>query len=248
MLVVDVDGAAVGQINALSVSSLGDYAFGRPTRVTASAYAGQAGIIDIERQAKLGGPIHTKGVLIISGFLGERYGQRRPLNLSASLTFEQSYDEIEGDSASAAELITLLSSISDIPIDQSRAITGSINQHGHIQAIGGVNEKIEGFFETCRQKGLTGCQGVIIPTANRSNLMLKESVRSAVAQGTFHIWSVTTIDEAVQLLTGCEFGMRQPDGAYPEGTFSQAVVQRLDAFAKVVEADGRAKKMPSKSR
>ncbi len=237
LLIVDVDGAAVGQINALSVSSLGDYDFGRPNRVTASAYAGQAGIIDIERQAKMGGPIHTKGVLILSGFLGKYYGQDRPLSLSASLTFEQSYDEIEGDSASAAELIAVLSSISGIPIDQSRAITGSINQHGQIQAIGGVNEKIEGFFETCRQKGLTGRQGVIIPLANQCNLMLEKSVCEAVDRQAFHIWAVATIDDAIQLLTGYEFGARRDDGTYPAGTFSQAVAHKLDLFAKVMEPE-----------
>ena len=156
-------------------------------------------MIDIERQAKLGGPIHTKGVLIISGFLGELYGQNRPINLTASLTFEQSYDEVEGDSASAAEFIAILSAISGIPIDQSRAITGSINQHGQIQAIGGVNEKVEGFFDTCRQKGMTGQQGVIIPTANQRNLLLKKDIREAVAQGKFHLWTVNTIDEAIAL-------------------------------------------------
>lgn len=234
-LIVDVDGAVVGQINALSVSSLGDYFFGRPNRVTASVYAGQAGVIDIERQAKLGGPIHTKGVLIISGFMGECYGQNHPLSLTASLTFEQSYDEIEGDSASAAELIALLSAVANIRIDQSRAITGSINQHGQIQAIGGVNEKIEGFFETCKQKGLTGRQGVIIPFANQRDLMLKKEIRDAASQGTFHIWAVKMIGEAVALLTGCEFGERQSDGTYPQGTFNQAVVPRLESYAQVMD-------------
>lgn len=238
ILVVDVDGAAVGQINALSVSSLGDYQFGRPNRVTASVSAGQAGVTDIERQAKLGGPIHTKGVLIISGFLGQHYGQNRQINMTASLTFEQSYDEVEGDSASAAELIALLSAISDIPIDQSKAITGSINQHGQVQAIGGVNEKIEGFFETCRQKGLTGRQGVIIPFANRANLMLKKEVREAVEQGAFHLWAVQTIDEAVGLLTGREFGDRREDGSYPEGTFNHSIATRMEAFVRVMEKNG----------
>lgn len=241
-LIVDVAGAAVGQINALSVSSLGDYEFGRPNRVTASVYAGQAGLVDIERQAKLGGPIHTKGVLIINGFLGERYGQSHPLSLTASLTFEQSYDEIEGDSASAAELAALLSALANIPIDQGKAITGSINQHGQIQAIGGVNEKIEGFFETCRQKGLTGQQGVIIPSANRRNLMLASKVREAVAQGLFHIWPVETMDEAVKLLTGYEFGQLQSDGTYPKGTLNEAVVSRMEVFVRVIENDSRTKR------
>jgi len=234
LLMVDVDGAAVGQINALSVSSLGDYDFGRPNRVTASVYAGQAGVIDVERQAKLGGPIHTKGVLIISGYLGEHYGQEKPLSLTASLTFEQSYDEIEGDSASAAELIALLSAISGIPIDQGKAITGSINQHGQIQAIGGVNEKIEGFFETCRLKGLTGRQGVIVPHANLRNLMLRREVCESVRLGNFHLWAVKTIDEAVALLTGREFGARQGDGAFPKGTFNAGVASRLEIFAQAM--------------
>lgn len=235
VLLVDVDGAAVGQINALSVSYLGDYAFGRPNRVTASVSIGQAGVVDIERQARLGGPIHTKGVLIINGFLGAHYGQARPLNLTASLTFEQSYDEVEGDSASAAELIALLSAISGIPIDQSLAITGSINQHGQIQPIGGVNEKIEGFFETCRQKGLTGRQGVVIPQANCRGLMLNKAVCAAVEKGEFQVWPVHTIDDAVALLTGFPFGQRQKDGSYPAGSFNQAVVARLDAFTMAME-------------
>lgn len=241
-LIVDVMDMTVGQINALSVSSLDDYFFGRPNRVTASAYAGQGGVIDIERQAELGGPIHTKGVLIISGFLGERYGQNRPLSLSGSLTFEQSYDEVEGDSASAAELIALLSSVSGIPIDQGRAITGSINQHGQIQAIGGVNEKVEGFFKTCSQKGLTGRQGVIIPFANRFNLMLKKEILEAVDKGNFHIWAVKTIGEAVLLLTGCEFGERQSDGAYPKNTFNHAVVSRLESYAQILDTNTNRKR------
>jgi lon-related putative ATP-dependent protease len=241
-LIVDVSGTRVGQVNALSVSSLGDYAFGRPNRVTASVYAGQAGVIDIERQAKLGGPIHTKGILIISGLLGELYGKNRPINLTASLTFEQSYDEVEGDSASAAELITLLSAVADIPIAQSLAITGSINQHGQIQAIGGVNEKVEGFFATCLQKGLSGSQGVIIPEANQRNLMLKKEIRDAVQEGKFHIWAVRTIDEAVALLTGYEFGRLQSDGKYTEGTFNHKVVARLEAFTHALEMSGRAKR------
>jgi predicted ATP-dependent protease len=241
ILIVSVDEAAVGQINALSVSSLGGYAFGRPCRVTASVWAGQAGVVDIERQARLGGPVHTKGVLIIGGYIGGRFGQNRPLNLSASLTFEQSYDEIEGDSASAAELIALLSALSGTPIEQGRAITGSVNQYGQIQAIGGVNEKIEGFFETCRRKGLTGRQGVIIPRANRSSLMLRRDVREAAALGTFHIWTVETIDEAVCLLTRREPGEKKKDGSYPDGTLYYAVAERLEAFARLGERKKKAK-------
>ena len=234
---IDTRGSAVGQINALSVLSLGDYAFGRPCRVTASVHAGQGGILDIERQAKLGGPIHTKGVLILSGFLGGRYGRGRRLNLSASLTFEQSYDEIEGDSASAAELLALLSAIADIPLRQDRAITGSINQHGQIQPIGGVNEKIEGFFAVCKGRGLTGEQGVLIPAANRQNLMLREEVVEAVKAGQFHLWTIMHLDQCLALLTGLAAGVRQLDGSFPEESFNGQVVARLDAFSRLREPD-----------
>lgn len=247
-VMVDVSGFAVGQINGLSVSGVGDYSFGRPNRLTASVYAGRAGVIDIEREARLGGPIHTKGVLIIGGFLGARFGQDRPLNLSASLTFEQSYDEIEGDSASAAELLVLLSALSGVPIDQGRAITGSINQHGQIQAIGGVNEKIEGFFETCKRKGLTGSQGVILPQANRRNLMLSAEVRAAAAAGQFHLWAVSTIDEAALLLTGQPLGQRQPDGSYPEGSICRAAAERLESFGRALEPKPQDKKQRSSRR
>ena len=212
-LLIDVQGAIIGQINALSVYMLGDYDFGRPTRVTAITYPGKGGIVDIERQAKLGGSLHTKGVLILSGYLNSKYGQNLPLSLTASLTFEQSYDEIQGDSASAAELIALLSSIAQSPLRQDRAITGSINQLGQIQAIGGVNEKIEGFFAVCQGQGLTGEQGVIIPSSNQRSLMLNYDVLSAVREGKFHVWAIDTLEETIPLLTGVEAGIRQPDGA-----------------------------------
>jgi lon-related putative ATP-dependent protease len=234
VLMIDVQGAVNGQINALSVLSIADYSFGRPARVTAAVYPGQGGVIDIERQAKLGGPIHTKGILILSGYLGWRYAQEGSLSLSASLTFEQSYSEIEGDSASAAELLALLSVIAQIPLRQDRAITGSVNQRGQIQAIGGVNEKIEGFFAVCESKGLTGEQGVLIPAANQRSLMLCEAVVSAVAAGQFHIWPVSTIDQCLALLTGCEPGERDTDGGYPPGTFNHAVITRLKGFARLV--------------
>jgi len=231
VLLVDVKGSAVGQTNALSVLSVGDHTFGRPCRVTAAVNAGQGGILDIERQAKLGGPLHTKGVLIMGGFLGERYGQAQPLSLSASLAFEQSYDEIEGDSASAAELFALLSAIAQIPIRQDLAVTGSVNQHGQIQAVGGVNEKIESFFDTCKARELTGEQGVLIPDANRRHLMLRKDVIEAVAAGRFHIWPIATIDEGLLLLTGTEPGELQPDGSYPQETFNQRAAARLATFA-----------------
>ncbi len=238
VLLIDVEGKAVGRINALSVVMLGDYAFGHPTRVSATAYPSREGdVMDIERRAELGGPIHTKGVLILGGFLGWRYGRRHPLNLSARLTFEQSYSGVEGDSASAAELIALLSAIGQVPLRQDRAITGSINQHGQIQAIGGVNEKIEGFFATCKAKGLTGEQGVIIPEANVRHLMLREEVRQAVEAGQFHVWAVRTIDEAMALLTDMPPGEADAEGNFPVGTFNRAVQDGLEAFAETLKRE-----------
>jgi len=237
VLLIDVTGKAVGRINALSVIMLGDYAFSHPTRVTATAYPGRGEVVDIESRAELGGPIHTKGVLILGGFLAWRYGRKRPLSLSARLTFEQSYDGVEGDSASAAELIALLSAIGEVPIRQDRAITGSINQHGQIQAIGGVNEKIEGFFAVCRDKGLTGEQGVIIPTSNVEDLMLRADVRQAVEEGKFHIWAVKHVDEAIALLTDMEAGEPDEEGKFPDGTFNHAVQQKLEEFAELLKRE-----------
>ena len=237
-ILIDVEGKAVGQVNALSVLELGDYAFGRPTRVTATVHAGQDGVIDIEREAKLGGRIHTKGVLIISGLLGERYGQKHPLSLSAALTFEQSYEGVEGDSASAAELYALLSALSQVPLRQDLAVTGSVNQHGQIQAVGGINEKIEGFYRVCKLKGLTGTQGVVIPQGNVRHLMLGAEVVQAVEEGKFHIWPISTIDQGLELLTGMEPGERDEQGDYPEGTLNRAVVDRLRAFAEAVREAG----------
>lgn len=238
-LMIEVEGAAVGQINALSVLMLSDYAFGRPSRVTATAQPGRGGVLDIERKAELGGAIHTKGVLIINGFLGGRYGRERPLNLSASLTFEQSYEGVEGDSASAAELFALLSALTGIALRQDLAITGSINQHGLIQPIGGVNDKIEGFFAVCQQKGLTGTQGVVIPAANLKNLMLRDEVVQAVEAGQFHIWAIKTVDEGLEIFSGMEAGERREDGSYPEGTFNRAVMEQLEKFAELVKEKKR---------
>jgi lon-related putative ATP-dependent protease len=234
-LFINVSGEAVGQVNALSVMEYGDYYFGRPNRVTASVYPGNDGVIDIERQADLGGPIHTKGVMIISGLLGRRYGHQKPLSLTANLTFEQSYSGVEGDSASAAELCALLSSIADVPLRQDRAMTGSINQIGEIQPIGGVNEKIEGFFTACKNKGLTGEQGVIIPQANVRHLMLKADVIEAVQEGNFHIWPIINLDQALALFTDMEIGELQQDGSYPEGSFNAAVAERLIEFHNVLK-------------
>ncbi|MCB9134811.1 MAG: AAA family ATPase [Anaerolineales bacterium] len=234
-LMVDVEGTAVGQINALSVLQLGDYAFGRPSRVTATAQPGRGGALDLERKAELGGPIHTKGVMIINGFLGGRYGCEKPLTLSASLTFEQSYDGVEGDSASAAELFTLLSALTGIPLRQDLAVTGSMNQHGLIQPIGGVNEKVEGFFTVCKERGLTGTQGVVIPASNVKNLMLRDEIIQAVEAGQFHLWAIKTVDEGLEIFTGMEAGKRGEDGAYPEGSFNRAVVDKLAAFEEAVK-------------
>lgn len=237
VLLIQTSGVAIGQINALSVHFTGDYSFGRPCRVSASVYPGRAGVIDIERQAKLGGPIHTKGVLIINGLLGARYGRRGQLNISANLTFEQSYDEIEGDSASAAELCALISALTNLPLRQDIAVTGSVNQHGQIQPIGGVNEKIEGFYNACSTSGLTGEQGVIIPKANESNLMLRDEVLQAVQKKEFHIWSIEAIDQCLEIMTGLPAGTIDAGGDYPTGTINRAVMIRLQEFARQVERD-----------
>ncbi|MEJ2068492.1 MAG: AAA family ATPase, partial [Deltaproteobacteria bacterium] len=193
-LMIDIDDEKVGQVNGLSVLDLGDISFGRPNRITASNGLGREGLIDIEREAKLGGPIHTKGVMILSGYLAEKYAQDKPLSLSSRLVFEQSYSGVEGDSASSTELYAILSSLSGLPLKQGIAVTGSVNQKGEIQAIGGVNEKIEGFFEICKAKGINGDQGVLIPASNVINLMLKEEVVDAAQKGRFHLWSVENID------------------------------------------------------
>ncbi len=203
IMLVATEGSAVGQVNGLAVYLLGDYAFGRPTRITATARLGPGKVLDIEREVDLGGKIHSKAVMIISALLADRYARNRPLPLSASLVFEQSYGGIEGDSASVAELVALVSAIADIPVRQDLAVTGSLNQHGQVQAIGGVNEKIEGFFDICRARGLSGSHGVVIPRANEVHLMLRGDVLEAVAAGQFHIYSADTIDRALELLTGC---------------------------------------------
>jgi lon-related putative ATP-dependent protease len=215
-LLIDTEGQAVGQVNGLSVINLGDYTFGKPSRITASVGAGREGIIDIEREVELGGPIHSKGVLILSGYLAQKYAQDKPLTLTAKLVFEQSYEGVEGDSASSAELYALLSALSGVPIKQGIAVTGSVNQHGEVQAIGGVNEKIEGFFDVCKIKGLTGEQGVLIPKSNVQNLMLREDIVEAVRAKKFHIWAVSTIDEGIEILTGVPAGSVGAMGSSPK--------------------------------
>jgi len=231
-VLIDTVGAVVGQVNGLSVLSLGDYAFGHPTRITATIGLGRGGVLDIEREAKLGGPVHTKGVLILGGYLAGKYAQDKPFTLSARLVFEQSYEEVEGDSASCAELYALLSALSDLPIKQSIAVTGSINQRGQVQAIGGVNEKVEGFFDVCKAKGLAEEQGVIIPQSNVRHLMLKEEVVEAVKQGLFHVYAVETVDQGMEILTGVQAGVRGTDGTFAEGTINARVDARLGKLAE----------------
>jgi lon-related putative ATP-dependent protease len=228
---VETDGAEVGQVNGLSVMTLGGLSFGNPSRITARVRLGRGEIVDIEREVELGGPLHSKGVLILSGFLGGRFGNARPLTLNASLVFEQSYGGVDGDSASAAELFALLSALADVPIYQSFALTGSVDQLGRIQAIGGVNEKIEGFFDACRITGFTGRQGVIIPASNVKHLMLRQDVVDAAAEGRFRIFPIETVDQGLELLTGIPAGEPDQDGHYPPGTLNQRIAARLDAFA-----------------
>jgi lon-related putative ATP-dependent protease len=229
---VDTDGHAAGQVNGLSVLQLGRFEFGQPVRITARVRPGKGEIIDIEREVELGGPLHSKGVLILSAFLGSRYAPDFPLALSAALVFEQSYSGVEGDSASSAELYALLSAISGIPIRQSLAVTGSVNQHGQVQPIGGVNEKIEGFFDICARRGLTGSQGVLIPSANVKNLMLRHDVVEAVRSGVFHVYSVDTIDQGIEILTGVPHGVRDAAGAYAPGTIGALVQGQLREMAE----------------
>lgn len=231
-LEITTEGEMVGQINGLSIAMLGDYEFGHPSRITATAHIGKGEVIDIEREIELGGPIHSKGVLILSGFISARYCQDSPLSLNASLVFEQTYGGVEGDSASSAELFVLLSALADVPIKQSLAVTGSVNQLGNIQAIGGVNEKIEGFYEICKQRGLTGEQGVIIPKANVPHLMLRRDVRQAVEDGKFHVYAIDTVDDGLELLSGLEAGTAGVDGSYPDGSFNQRVEARLQKMAE----------------
>lgn len=243
-IMIDVTGAVVGQVNGLAVIELGDYAFGRPSRITARTFQGRSGVINIEREARLSGRTHDKGVLILSGFLGGRYAQDKPLSLSASIAFEQSYEGIDGDSASSAELYALLSSLADLPIKQGIAVTGSVNQWGQVQAIGGATLKIEGFFDVCRAMpgGLTGDQGVIVPAANAQHLMLREDVIEAVAQGRFHIYAVQTIDEGIEILTGVPAGERGPDGAYPVDSVNGRVDRQLRNLAEKLQQFGQPSK------
>lgn len=237
-ILVDTTGEQVGQINGLAVLGLGNTMFGRPGRITATVHMGRGDVIDVERRVDLGGPLHTKGVLIISNFLASRFSAERPFSLNASLVFEQSYGMVEGDSASSAEIYALLSAMSRAPIRQGLAVTGSVNQRGQVQAIGGVNEKIEGFYDVCAVRGLTGDQGVLIPQANVKNLMLRQDVRDAVAAGTFHIYPTNHVDEGIEILTGVPAGEPDDEGHYPEGTINRMIADRLEAVAEAARRFG----------
>jgi lon-related putative ATP-dependent protease len=227
MLFIETEGKVVGQMNGLSVYALGDHAFGRPSRITATISLGKEGVVAIDREAQLAGNIHNKGVLILAGYLKSRFAQNKPLTLSASLTFEQSYGMVEGDSASLAELVTLISALAEVPLAQNIAMTGSVSQRGEAQPIGGVNWKIEGFYKVCKARGLDGSQGVIIPKANVQDLMLKQEVVDAVKAGKFHIWAVGHADEALEVLTGLPAGRRQPDGTFEPDTVNARADQKL---------------------
>jgi predicted ATP-dependent protease len=228
----------VAQVNGLSVLDVGDYNFGRPSRVTARVSVGRGTVQSIEREIELSGPIHSKGFLILTGYLQAQYAQDWPLSLGATITFEQSYGGIDGDSASTTELYALLSALSGLPLNQGMAVTGAVNQHGEVQAVGGVTRKIEGFYEVCRERGLTGEQGVLVPTANVKNLMLKEEVVEAARAGRFHVWAVSHIDEGIELLMGHAAGARAADGTFADGTVHRLVQDRLREYAEQVREFG----------
>ncbi|MFA7203293.1 MAG: Lon-insertion domain-containing protein, partial [Candidatus Caldatribacteriota bacterium] len=240
-LMIDTEGCVIGQVNGLSVYNLGEYSFGKPTRITARTSMGRAGIINIEREADLSGKTHNKGVLILSGYLRSKYAQDKPLTVSASICFEQSYAGVDGDSASSTEAYALISSITNIPLRQDIAVTGSVNQKGEIQAIGGVNQKIEGFYDVCVAKGLTGTQGVIIPEANISDLMLREHVVQAIKENKFHLFSVKTIDEGIEVLTGRKAGKMLKNGKFEKNSINDLVSRKLLEFAVKLREFGKEK-------
>ena len=232
-LLIDTEGFKVGQINGLTVMSIGDYSFGLPARITANTYVGKNGIIDIEREVEMSGSSHSKGILILSGYLGEMFAQDMPLSLTASLCFEQLYNGVDGDSASSTELYAILSSLSGIPINQSIAVTGSVNQKGEIQPIGGVNEKIEGFFKICKTRGLKGLHGVMIPKLDEKNLNLSDEVVEAVKQGLFHIYAISTIEQGIEILTGVPAGKRDESGRFTSGSVNSLAYAKLKKYAKI---------------
>jgi len=233
IILIDTESTRVGQVNGLSVLQIGEFSFGQPSRITATVRLGDGGIVDIEREVSLGGELHSKGVMILSAYLGHNYAQRRVLSIDATLTFEQSYGYVDGDSASIAELSALLSAIADIPVEQSLAVTGSINQLGEVQAIGGVNEKIEGFFAICKARGLTAKNGVVIPQSNVKNLMLDKEVVAACEAGLFHIYSVAHVDQALSILMGMDAGKKQKDGSYPKATINGRVLKAMENYSRI---------------
>lgn len=234
-IIVNTEGTKVGQINGLAVLDFGDYSFGKPSRITAKTFTGKAGVVNIERETKMSGKIHEKAILIISSYLGSKYAVKNPISLSASITFEQLYEMIEGDSATCAELYALLSSISGVPLKQSFAVTGSMDQNGDVQPIGGVNQKVEGFFELCRMRGLDGTHGVIIPRRNAKHLLLKQEVVDAVRAGQFSIYTIDRMEEGLEILTGTSAGELQEDGTYPEGTINYLITKRLTEIGEALE-------------
>ncbi|MBC7256558.1 MAG: AAA family ATPase, partial [Chloroflexi bacterium] len=245
VILIDTEGSVVGQVNGLSVVQSGEFVFGLPSRITARTYLGRAAVVSIEREVKMSGPIHDKGQLILAGYLASRFAQKHPLTMSASLTFEQLYSGVEGDSASSTELYALLSSLADVPIKQGLAVTGSVNQLGQVQAIGGVNDKIEGFFRVCKARGLTGEQGVLIPAANVRHLMLRDEVIEAVRQGQFHIYAVNTVEEGIEILTGMPAGEPDENGDYPPDTVYGRVQAKLDRYAELMRTqEERASEKP----
>jgi len=234
-LIVDTEGEKAGQINGLAVIDLGDYSFGKPSRITAKTYAGKAGVVNIERETKMSGKIHEKAILIITNYIGSKYATKKPISLSASITFEQLYDMVEGDSATCAELYALLSSIANIPLKQGIAVTGSMDQNGDVQPVGGINEKIEGFFELCKFRGLDGSHGVIIPRRNVKNLMIKNDLVDAVREGKFTIYPIDRVEEGIEILTNIPAGDLREDGTYPEDTINYLVVKRLTEITEAVK-------------
>jgi ATP-dependent Lon protease len=234
---IDTEGKAVGQVNGLSVYELGEYAFAKPSKITAETSVGRSGVINIEREAKLSGKTHDKGVLILEGYFRGKYAQDKNLNMSASICFEQSYGEVDGDSASSSEVYAIISSLANVPLRQEIAVTGSVNQKGEIQPVGGINLKIEGFYDVCNAKGLTGTQGVIIPSINIPDLMLRKDVVTSVSEGKFHIYAVNTIEDGMAILTGIECGLLGKDGSYPAGTVHFLVNERLKELAKSLKEE-----------
>jgi predicted ATP-dependent protease len=232
-VMIDCEGRVVGQVNGMSVIERGNFSYGAPLRITATTRLGEGEMVDIERETELGGPIHSKGVFILTSFLGARYSRNVPLSLAASLTFEQSYSGVEGDSASLAELCALLSSLADVPLRQALGVTGSVSQLGKVQAVGGVNDKIEGFFDICKQRGLSGQQGAIIPAANAEQLMLRDDIIEAARAGQFSIYAVATVDDAIELLTGMSAGKADDAGLFPQATFNSRVQTRLIELAAI---------------